>query len=153
MITGFWKGGLQENNPEHIVPHQVDTQLTLNGELGADSGEKIHSDGASKRKHSLLTWLQAPEFPEVELLEGGKDHPAPLKHKEIHALFWENVKPGFVEQETYDPLQASQGKVTSPPTGDVGDSSHMAQTLVVGAEAIGTNEKVPDWPKDGADKL
>ncbi|KAJ1174376.1 hypothetical protein NDU88_006198 [Pleurodeles waltl] len=113
----------------------------------------MHSDGASKGKDSLLTWLQAPEAPEVELLEGGKDHPAPLKYKEIHTPLVENVQPGFVEQETCDPLQASQGKATSPLAGDAGNSSHMAQTLVAGAEVIGRKKKGHEWPKDGGDKL
>ncbi|KAJ1116855.1 hypothetical protein NDU88_005060 [Pleurodeles waltl] len=61
--------------------------------------------------------------------------------------------PGFAEQETYDPFQASQGEATSPLAGDAGNSSHMVQTFEAGVEAIGTKKKVPDWPKGGGDKF
>ncbi|KAJ1082957.1 hypothetical protein NDU88_003118 [Pleurodeles waltl] len=74
MIMGFWKGGSQEDNFLHVVPPQVDTQLTLNRKTGADSERKMHPDDASKEKDSLLNWLQTPEAldaPEIELPEGG----------------------------------------------------------------------------------
>ncbi|KAJ1127309.1 hypothetical protein NDU88_005712 [Pleurodeles waltl] len=154
MITGFWKGGSQEDNLVHIVPPQVDTQLTLNGELGADSEGKMHPEDASKEKDSLLNWLQAPEAldaPEIELPEGGKDPPISLKYAEIHTLPGENVQLGFEKQETYDSSQASQGKATSPLMGDAGNLTHMAQTLVAGFKATGAKEKGPEWPKDGGD--
>ncbi|KAJ1218258.1 hypothetical protein NDU88_005841 [Pleurodeles waltl] len=97
--------------------------------------------------------LHAPEVPEVESFEGGKDHPASLKYKEIHIPLGENTQPGFAEKETYDALQASQGKVTSPSAGEAGNSSHTAKTSEAGVEVTVTKKKVPDWPKDGADKF
>ncbi|KAJ1175164.1 hypothetical protein NDU88_000455 [Pleurodeles waltl] len=97
--------------------------------------------------------LQGPEVPEVELFEGGKDHPAPLKNKEIHTPLGENMQPGFAEQETYDVFQASQGDATSSLAGEVGNLNHMAQTFETGVEANGTKKKAPHWPKDGGDKF
>ncbi|KAJ1183277.1 hypothetical protein NDU88_000102 [Pleurodeles waltl] len=118
----------------------------------------MHPDDASKEKDSLLNWLQAPEVldaPEVELPEGGKDPSMSLKYGEIHTLHWENVQPGFEEQEAHDSSQASQGKATSPLMGDAGDLTHMAQTLATGFEATGAGakakEKGPEWSKDGGD--
>ncbi|KAJ1106031.1 hypothetical protein NDU88_003434 [Pleurodeles waltl] len=151
-IMCYLKGGSQENNPEYTVPLLVDTQLPLNGKRVADGGDRGHSEDAreiAKGKDSLLTRLHA----EVELLEGGKDHPAQLKYKEMHIPLGENMQPSFAEPEIYDVLQASQGKATGPPVGDAGDLSHMAQSPEAGVEAIGTKKKVPDWSKDGGDKL
>ncbi|KAJ1193340.1 hypothetical protein NDU88_002638 [Pleurodeles waltl] len=90
------------------------------------------------------------KFLKVALLEGGK---ALLKYKEIHIPLGENTQPDFAEQETYDVLQASQGKATTPPVDDAGNSSHIAQTSEAGVEANGTKKKVPDWPKDEGDKF
>ncbi|KAJ1117252.1 hypothetical protein NDU88_005452 [Pleurodeles waltl] len=153
MIMGFWKEGPQENKPEHIAPHQGNTQTTLNGEPGVDSREGMHLDGASKGKNSLLTWLQAPENPEAELLEGNKDHLAPSNYKEIHTPLGENMQPGFVEQEMDNPLQVSQGEATSLLMGDAGGPRPMVQTSETGVDEIGTQKKGPNWPEDGGDKF
>ncbi|KAJ1164893.1 hypothetical protein NDU88_005325 [Pleurodeles waltl] len=154
MITGFWKGGSQEDNFVHIVPPQDDTQSTLSRKLGADSEGKMHPDDASKEKDSLLNWLQEVlDAPEIELAEDGKDPSMSLKYADIHTLPGENVQPEFEEQETYASSQVSQGKATSPLMGDAGNLTHMAQTLVAELKATGAKEKGPEWPKDGGDKF
>ncbi|KAJ1100589.1 hypothetical protein NDU88_005670 [Pleurodeles waltl] len=120
---------------------RVDTQLTLKGNHVASSGEKVYSEGASeivKEKDSLLTTLQGPEGPEVELLEVGKDHLELLKNKEIYTTLVKNMQSGFVEQETYDAFQASQGEATSSLVGDEANPRHIAQTSEAGVEEIWT---------------
>ncbi|KAJ1159633.1 hypothetical protein NDU88_000139 [Pleurodeles waltl] len=99
--------------------------------------------------------MQGPEVPEVKLLnfEGGKDHPELLNNKGIYTPIGKNMQPGFVEQESYDTFQVSQGEATSLPVGDVGDPNHMAQVSEAGVEEIGTRKKAPDWSKDGGDKF
>ncbi|KAJ1188893.1 hypothetical protein NDU88_005649 [Pleurodeles waltl] len=156
MITGFWKGGSQEDSLVHNVPPQADTQTILSGELGADCEGKMHPDDVSKEKDSLLNWLQAPEVldaREIELPEGEKDPSRSSEYAEKHTLSGGNGQPGFEEQEIYVSTQTSQGRVTSPLMGDAESLTHTAQTLGAGLEAIGAKEKGPEWPKDGGDKF
>ncbi|KAJ1088592.1 hypothetical protein NDU88_001749 [Pleurodeles waltl] len=154
MITGFWKGGAQEDNLVHFVPPQADMQAIPIRKLGVYSEGKMLPDDISKEKDFLLNWLQTPEVldaHEIVVPEGRKDSSRSVKDAEIHTLSEENAQLGFKEQETYAPRQAGQ-EATSTLNGAVGNLTQMAQALAAGLEVIGAKEKGPEWPKDGGDK-
>ncbi|KAJ1156843.1 hypothetical protein NDU88_009560 [Pleurodeles waltl] len=100
MITGFWKGGSQEDSLVHNVAPQADTQTILSEKLGANRVGKLHPDDVSKEKYSPLNWLQPPEVldaPEIELPKGEKDLSRSLEYAEKHTLSGGNGQLGFEE--------------------------------------------------------
>ncbi|KAJ1148754.1 hypothetical protein NDU88_001580 [Pleurodeles waltl] len=153
MITGFWKGGAQEDNLVHITASQANMKATPSGKLGPDSEGKTLPEDVSKEKDFLLNWLQAPEVldaPEIVVPKRGKDSSRSSKDTEIYTLSKGNAQLGFKEQETYAPPQAGQ-EATSPLKGSAGNLTQMAQALSTGLKVIRAKEKGPEWPKDGGD--
>ncbi|KAJ1117487.1 hypothetical protein NDU88_005687 [Pleurodeles waltl] len=68
MITGFWKGGAQEDNLVHSMPPQDDMQITLDGKLGADSERKTLPEDVKStvRQRRRKSKGQAPSGDGVE---------------------------------------------------------------------------------------
>ncbi|KAJ1143315.1 hypothetical protein NDU88_009625 [Pleurodeles waltl] len=154
MITGFWKGGAQEDNLVHIMPPQADMQTPPSGKLGADSEGKTLPEDVSKEKDFLLNWLQALEVldaPEIVVPKGGKDSFCKVI-KGYRNAYTLQGKCSTRIQETYAPPQAGQ-EATSPLKGSAGNSTQMAQALITGLEVIAAKEKGHEWPQDGGDKF
>ncbi|KAJ1169737.1 hypothetical protein NDU88_001628 [Pleurodeles waltl] len=100
MITGFWKGGTQEDNLMHITPPQASMQIIPSGKQGADSEGKMLPEDVSKEKDFLLNWQQVLEVLdafEIVVPKGGKELARSSKDTEIYTLFKGNPQLGFKE--------------------------------------------------------